>query len=231
MPTLRETFHNIADAIRTRGDIEDQMTPLEMPDKISSIEGSSGKYGLTIQSMLGSVNEAGQVIFPDKRETFYSEEIINIGDYILYGKFQRKPTLYAIHLPNLKSIGQQGLYQGCQYCHNLEIVNLPNLQTLGTRSLYYAFRECTNLKKVYMPKLSTTTTNSLSYAFSYCTNLQFVDFSEAENVFPFSSNMFANQGENQYKIIVPDALYDDWVTSWSTVSTHIVKKSEFSEGI
>lgn len=47
MATLRETFGNIADAIRAKG-VSGTMTPLEMPDKISSIQSGGEMLGTDI---------------------------------------------------------------------------------------------------------------------------------------------------------------------------------------
>lgn len=43
-----------------------------------------------------------------------------------------------------------------------------------------------------------------------------------------ASNIFKNQN-SEFKVYVPDDLYDEWVadSNWSSISTHIVKLSEF----
>lgn len=58
-----------------------------------------------------------------------------------------------------------------------------------------------------------------------------MDFSNVTAVPPLAStNAFTNANAN-YKVVVPDALYDTWITStnWSSnnVKTHIVKASEY----
>lgn len=67
-----------------------------------------------------------------------------------------------------------------------------------------------------------------------CSSLQFVDFRNAAAVVALPSGagnlntMFYNTN-NTFKVIVPDTLYDDWKTNsaWSSLSTHIVKASEY----
>ena len=57
-----------------------------------------------------------------------------------------------------------------------------------------------------------------------------VDFSQATAVPTMhNTNTFQNTN-NTFKIVVPDALYNDWIvaTNWSTYASHIVKASEAS---
>ena len=59
--TLRQAFHDIAEAIRAKG-VSGKMTPLEMPGKISSLE--STVYGTTVQGVLGEVGPDGTLGYP-----------------------------------------------------------------------------------------------------------------------------------------------------------------------
>jgi hypothetical protein len=59
--------------------------------------------------------------------------------------------------------------------------------------------------------------------------MAFYDFSALEAVPTLSTtNAFANI-PSDCKIIVPDALYDEWIaaTNWSTYASYIIKKSEW----
>lgn len=63
-----------------------------------------------------------------------------------------------------------------------------------------------------------------------CTNLEVVDFSEATAVPALSSSWAFYDTNNTYKVVVPDALYNDWIaaSNWSALSSHIVKVSEYT---
>lgn len=76
--TLTEAFSNIADAIRAKG-VTGTMTPLEMPTKIGSISGGGSKYGLTMDNILGDVDQNGQLQQPTGG-AFSSTEIVKIPD-------------------------------------------------------------------------------------------------------------------------------------------------------
>lgn len=66
-----------------------------------------------------------------------------------------------------------------------------------------------------------------AWAFSYCGELKKISFENHDTIPTLAnSNSFYNP-----KIIVPDALYDDWIvaTNWSAVAQLIVKASEYVE--
>ena len=87
----------------------------------------------------------------------------------------------------------------------------------------YAFNGCTSLATVYLSKLSSAAATGLYMTFNGCTHLELVDFSQATSV-PSLSNINAFQNTNNYyRIVVPNALYNQWITStnWSTFASHI----------
>lgn len=65
--------------------------------------------------------------------------------------------------------------------------------------------------------------------FGGCPSLEVIDFSKAVNV-PILSNVNAFDNTNStFKIVVPDALYDQWIvaSNWSNFASQIVKASEY----
>lgn len=93
---------------------------------------------------------------------------------------------------------------------------------------------CVGLRKVYLTNLSAMGPHGFEQTFDGCTMLELVDFSNAAavpglyGIDPVNST-FANTN-NTYKVVVPDALYNDWVSDggWSAISSHIVKASEYT---
>lgn len=71
MATLRETFGNIASAIRAKG-VEGTMTPLEMPDKISSIQSGGEMLGTDISCWCDVVTSYRTVESPFSRTRRYA---------------------------------------------------------------------------------------------------------------------------------------------------------------
>ena len=68
---------------------------------------------------------------------------------------------------------------------------------------------------------------SLYYTFTNCTSLEVVDFSNCPNVVSLYNTATFQNTNNTYRIIVPNALYDQWIaaTNWSNASIkpHIEK--------
>lgn len=91
-----------------------------------------------------------------------------------------------------------------------------------------AFHTCTKCLRFKMSK----NINSIgTQAFSYCSVAKVFDFRDSEQIPTLeNSNAFSSTSANS-KIVVPDALYDDWIvaTNWSTYASRIVKASEFVE--
>ena len=146
MATLRQTFSNIADAIRAKG-ISGTMTPLEMPSKIADIPSGGGtKYGLSMDNIFGDVDANGALQAPIAGD-FFSTEIRSVPDYAFNYKFYRSGILRSISLPNLTTAGEYSWQYGCRYASTLESVNFSGLKNLGVRNAFhYAFAGCPKLK-------------------------------------------------------------------------------------
>lgn len=83
------------------------------------------------------------------------------------------------------------------------------------------------MTNVYLTKLSSVGSRGLDNAFNGCTHLELVDFSEATAVPGLASTNAFQSTNNYYRIVVPNALYDQWIaaTNWSdpSIVTHIEK--------
>lgn len=82
-PTLRGTFHNIAEAIRARG-ISGTMTPIEMPTKITDC---AKKLGVDINALIGDIDGDGVLQKPTGNNEIVGNGIISIAENALNGKF------------------------------------------------------------------------------------------------------------------------------------------------
>lgn len=114
---------------------------------------------------------------------------------------------------------------------------MSNLTTAGQSTFFGTFEGDTNLKKVYLNKLSYVTGTTISYnwlsTFKNCSSLELIDFSEATAIPAFSDNQTFTGASSTFKIVVPDALYDQWIvaTNWSVYASHIVKASEYTPSV
>lgn len=74
--------------------------------------------------------------------------------------------------------------------------------------------------------------NGCSYvSFDQFYNLSKVDFRRVDHVIPAENGNVLRWITTNYKIIVPDALYDEWIVAehWEKKASHIVKASEYEE--
>lgn len=105
---------------------------------------------------------------------------------------------------------------------NLLAINLPQgLLSLGENSFATAY----TMGHFSIPA-SIATINAMT--FSECYPVYF-DFSRHEAIPSLSSTSAFSATSYNYKIVVPDALYDTWIasTNWSTYASKIIKKSEW----
>ena len=119
----------------------------------------------------------------------------------------------------VKSISNGAFY----YCYSLASVVIPQgVISIGSNAFYY----CYSLASVVIPQ---GVTSISSYAFRYCYGMAFYDFSALEAVPTLSNANVFNSLPSDCKIIVPDALFDEWIaaTNWSTYAANIIKKSEW----
>lgn len=138
---------------------------------------------------------------------------------ISLGAFATCKTLEEIILSNsLSQIGESAFYG----CSSLRTIEIPNSVTTIDKA---TFSGCSSLTRLVIPNSVTSIGNT---AFSGCEKILEYDFSSYTSVPTLGSNAFQNTNTNA-KIIVPDALYDQWIaaTNWSNMASYIVKASEY----
>ena len=142
-----------------------------------------------------------------------------INRYV-FGQNSSGKTYYCVRarLANVTSIGDNTFSS----CYSLTSITIPNgVTSIGD----YTFNSCSSLTSIAIPNGVTSISNS---AFSSCSSITKYDFSQHTSV-PTLSRTDAFEGINQIcKIIVPDSLYDSWITAtnWSTYADYIYKVSE-----
>lgn len=108
-----------------------------------------------------------------------------------------------------------------QGCCELQDVTIPNSVTTFEG---YCFQDCRGLQRIIVPSVLTSIGNG---CFQRCRSLKYCDFSQCTQIPTLGSAAFTYD-PSDLKIIVPDALYDDWIvaTNWSTYASKIIKASE-----
>ena len=122
---------------------------------------------------------------------------------------------------NATSVGDYVFY----HYSSLTSVSLPNATSIGD----YAFNNCSSLTSASFP----SATSIGDYAFRMCSNCQLFDFRGVTQVPTLANNNAFSYTPSTKKIVVPDSLYDKWITStnWSSsennIVTSIIKASDY----
>lgn len=133
-------------------------------------------------------------------------------------------------------------------CKNIKHIEEPD--TVTSHNAGYTFSDCGALESVVLSQNLTTIkahdfagTRALkevivpkgvdtieTYAFYYCYAEKF-DFSQCLQIPTLQNTNAFTYTNADKKIIVPDELYDEWIsaTNWSTYASFIVKSSEYNE--
>ena len=210
--------------------IERDITDITIPDSVTSI----GNYAffnclkLTSITIPDSVTSIGTSAFHNCNSLIsitIPDSVTSIGN----SAFNNCWDLTSIIIPDsVTSIGDQTFY----FCKKLTSITIPDSVTsIGNQ----AFVSCNSLTSI-------TIEGNVRYiggsAFLDCTSLAIIDFSSNITV-PALPNLsaFTRVGANVEggcKAILPDYLYDEWITTtnWNAVYTNgtlqFVKKSEVS---
>ena len=129
---------------------------------------------------------------------------------------------------NLETVvieGATGIYAyAFRYCNRLYSVDLgQNLTSLGAAS----FMGDSSLQHIKIPK---GVTIIRSQAFQGCTGMEYYDFTDYTTIPSLQSTDVFYNIPAACKIVVPDDLYETWITrtNWSNFSSHIIKESEWN---
>lgn len=166
------------------------------------------------------------------------QSVASIASYAFY----KCVSLYSLSLPDSISILSDNAFNDCKSLIGIEIpplvTNIPQSAFVNCTSMTYvvlhegleiisasAFAGTRPFSSVRIP--STVHTIG-SNAFAWVSEIYFYDFSNHTAVPALGESVFSGVKQD-CKIIVPDALYDEWIaaTNWSVHSSKIIKKTDW----
>ena len=193
-----------------------------IPQGVTSIDGSAFYNCCSLSSVV-----IPQGVTSINNNTFYNcyslssavipQGVTSIGSSAFYYCC----SLSSVVIPQgVTSISSSAFY----YCYSLSSVVIPQgVTSIGSSAFY----NCYSLSSVVIPQ-GVTSIDSLT--FYYCTSIAYFDFREHTSVPTLSNTNAFYNAPSDLKIIVPDALYDEWkeASNWSSYASKIVKASEFN---
>ena len=183
---------------------------------------------------------------------------LGLGNYTFYGCYSLKalilPPNYSgfgtqccRYCSSLKRVSFTSLFnlvgERCfETCSCLKIKNIPNnITNIGQE----AFKSCYGIESLIfqstieqMPNSFSSTNpqkivflgtpTNVSATFSGASDIRIYDFSNCTSIPPLTTSTSLGTMHSDGKIIVPDALYEDWKATnyWSSYASYIVKASE-----
>lgn len=189
-------------------------------DYVISLEVADGYYftlghGSSSYCVMGNAGNYGKV-YCNMLQKVEIGERATIGPYAFYNCY----SLASVVIPQtVRIVNTETFY----YCYALaSAIIKQGVTTIGSS----AFRNCYSLASVVIPHGVTTI---VANAFYGCAGVAFYDFSALTSIPSLGSTSAFTSIPSDCKIIIPDALYDEWIaaTNWSTYASKIIKKSEW----
>lgn len=138
--SIKET---IKQAIISKGvSISDTDTFASYADKIEAIitgSGSVTKYGLSMDSILGNVDENGVLQQPIDGNLVFTG-VVSIPSNLLQYKFYKNSNIKSVEFPDLTSIGSSGLYH-CFQDTKIITISFPALKSTSFGSYTNQFTD------------------------------------------------------------------------------------------
>ena len=164
-----------------------------------------------------SINASGNRAFAES--ILLSCVIIPNSITNISSEWLEKSRVGVVSLP--RSITTTGsIFRSCELLSTVVIP--PNITEISSLCFYLSY----GLISLVFPKgIKTIGSNS----FAYCTIMAFYDFSHLTAVPRLENTNAFTSIPSDCKIIVPDALYDEWIvaTNWSTYASYIIKKTDW----
>ena len=181
----------------------------------SAFQSCSGLTSITIPNSVTSIGESVFSSCYSLTSIIIPNNVISIGAYA----FQNCYSLTSVTIgSSVTAIGNSAF----KSCSGLTSITIPNSVTSIEFSTFY---NCTGVKSV---TIGSGLTTIQSGTFTGCIVNLLYDFSQAVSVPTLSYTDAFNEISPLCKIVVPDALYETWITetNWSSYANYIYKASE-----
>lgn len=196
-----------------------QLKMVVIPKGTNTIAGNMFAFcSADIVSLPKSITSIASVAFQEAniKRIYLSDNVTTIGNQC----FQTSRVQKVFLSKQMNTLPTQAFHQ-CRFMREIRICE-------GVTKLEnYAIGDAESLAKVVFPQSITSIGN---YAIYTSQVLAYIDFSKCIAIPTLSATNSIGNVHADTKIVVPDALYDDWIvaTNWTTHKDRIVKNSEYT---
>ena len=199
------------------------LSSIIIPDGATSIGNDAFRstYSLTSITIPDGVTSIGDTVFSNcysLSSIIIPDGVTSIGSNV----YSSCHSLTSIIIPDgVTTIGESAFNN----CYALSSITIPDgVTSIGNNTFY----NCYSLASIIIPD---GVTSIGSNAFGSCYRIVKYDFSQVTSIPTLSSTSVFNYMRKHSKIVVPDALYDEWIaaTNWSTYADYIYKASEVTD--
>lgn len=163
--------------------------------------GSSSKYGFTIDSFLGDVDNNGVLQGVDLSGTrnFTISGFSDVGNAALTSRFQSNPLIQSAEFSDVTKLSGNSCLRRTFFTSSLTTLSFPLLETItGNYALEEIVRDTSSLTSITFPSLKSVSGNyCFNSSFSNCSSLTTVNFPLLEEVsgqYAFYSTFFNCSG-------------------------------------
>ena len=231
---LHDFLQDVADAIREKKGSNEPINAQNFAEEIKNLPSGGGGVPSEVKDSNGNgIQNITSLSFDDSvvaiaeyaysrcrnlREIVFNEGLTSIGS----SAFEESINITSINLPTTISKLSKRCFAQIGELRTFTIPADAPLQALSNNMLWNS----PLLTKFIVPKNIILVDG---FAFEGCSGLEYIDFSLLAKV-PTLPNTTPFSGVTKAKFIVPDALYDEWIsaTNWATFADRIVKDSEYT---
>jgi hypothetical protein len=187
---LNETKEAIKTALVEKGvSVSDSDTFRSYADKIGEISsggsgGSSTKYGLNLDNILGDVDENGVLQAPTSKANLNFAGVTNIGKSALNYAFKGASYIDSITFPDLTKITNKNAFYGAFYESSATSVSFSILNGISgefaCQQMFYSSKQLTSADLSNLSEVSGY--NSCGSMFSNCYKLEYVNIANLKKI-------------------------------------------------